>query len=125
MQHQSLALIVAVRAHGENGAVVRALTPDLGVLPGYVRGGRSRQLRPVLLAGNRIVGMWRSRTEEQLAALTVELETTRSALMLAPSSMCSKARFKVVLLNENAQPAVSFSGAMRHSSDPFFKYQFV
>jgi DNA repair protein RecO (recombination protein O) len=33
------AIICAVRAHGEHGAIVRALTPEDGLLAGYVRGG--------------------------------------------------------------------------------------
>ena len=49
---QSPAIIVAVRQHGEHGAIVRALTPRDGLQAGYVRGGRSRRLRPVLLPGN-------------------------------------------------------------------------
>src|SRR5919112_5475264 len=74
------AIICAVRPHGEHGAVVRALTPADGVQPGYVRGGRSRRLRPVLLAGNIVQAEYRSRTEEQLAQLSVELVHSRAPL---------------------------------------------
>jgi len=74
------AIILGTRAHGEHGVVVRALTRGDGVQPGYVRGGRSRQLRPVLQAGNGVVGDWRARTGEQLAALTVEALHSRAAL---------------------------------------------
>ena len=48
----TIAIVCSVRHHGEHGAIVRLLTPDHGLLPGYVRGGRSRALRPVLLPGN-------------------------------------------------------------------------
>lgn len=78
------AIILSVRAHGEHGAVARALTPDDGVQPGYVRGGRSRRLRPVLQPANLVQGEWRSRTEEQLAGLTVELVKSRAALFAEP-----------------------------------------
>lgn len=74
------AIILAVRTHGEHGAVVRALTRDDGVQPGYVRGGRSRRLRPALQAGNIVQGEWRARTGEQLAGLTVELVHSRAGL---------------------------------------------
>ncbi len=74
------ALVLSVRAHGEHGAIVRALTRDDGVQPGYVRGGRSRALRPVLQPANSVLGEWRARTGEQLAALTVELVESRAAL---------------------------------------------
>jgi DNA repair protein RecO (recombination protein O) len=78
------AIVCAVRAHGEHGAVVRALTPADGMQAGFVRGGRSRRLRPVLMAGNLVQAEYRSRTEEQLAQLTVELAESRGALLSEP-----------------------------------------
>jgi DNA repair protein RecO (recombination protein O) len=78
------AIIVAVRQHGEHGAVVRALTPFDGLQPGYVRGGRSRRLRPVLLAGNLVQAEYRARTEEQLAQLNAELVQSRAPLLSEP-----------------------------------------
>ena len=80
MHLRAPAIVLAVRAHGEHGAVVRALTREDGVQPGYVRGGRSRRLRPVLQPANTVLGEWRARTGEQLAALTVEPVTSRAAL---------------------------------------------
>ena len=80
MRIDSEALICAVRAHGEHGAVVQALTPSDGLQAGYVRGGRSRRLRPVLLPGNLVQAEYRARTDEQLAALTVELIHSRAPL---------------------------------------------
>lgn len=78
------AIICAVRSHGEHGAVVRALTPADGLQPGYVRGGRSRRLRPVLLPGNRVQAEYRARTEDQLAQLSVELAASRAPLLSEP-----------------------------------------
>lgn len=75
------AIICSVRPHGEHGAIVRALTPRDGIQPGYVRGGRSRRLRPVLLPGNLVEAEYRSRTEEQLAQLAVEISRSRAALL--------------------------------------------
>ncbi len=80
MHLRAAAIVVAVRQHGEHGAIVRALTRDDGVQPGYVRGGRSRSMRPVLQQANVIQGEWRARTGEQLASLTVELVHSRAAL---------------------------------------------
>ena len=80
MHLRAAAIVVAVRQHGEHGAIVRALTREDGVRPGYVRGGRSRAMRPVLQAANVIQGEWRARTGEQLAALTVELIHSRATL---------------------------------------------
>jgi DNA repair protein RecO (recombination protein O) len=81
MHVDALAIVCAVRAHGEHGAIVRALTPDDGLLAGYVRGGRSRRLKPVLVPGNLIRADYRARTEEQLPALAIELSESRAGMM--------------------------------------------
>ena len=84
MRLETQAIICAVRAHGEHGAIVRAFTPADGMQPGYVRGGRSRRLRPVLLPGNLVQAEYRARSEEQLAQLSVELAASRGALLDEP-----------------------------------------
>lgn len=81
MRLETQAIICAVRAHGEHGAIVRALTPEDGMQPGYVRGGRSRRLRPVLIPGNLVQAEYRARSEDQLAQLTVELAHSRAPLL--------------------------------------------
>ncbi len=83
--------MLSVRTHGEAGAIVRALTPDDGVRPGYVRGGHSRRLRPILQPANTILGEWRARIDEQLAALTVELLHSRAALHAEPAAAAALA----------------------------------
>lgn len=84
MRLDTEAIILAVRPHGEHGAVVRALTAEAGVVAGYVRGGRSRRLRPVLMPGNAIAAAYRARAPGQLARLTAELATSRAALHSEP-----------------------------------------
>lgn len=84
MHVRARAIILSVKAHGEHGAVVRALTAEHGLLAGYVRGGRSRALRPVLAPGNLIEAEFRSRSETQLAALTAELAESRAPLTAEP-----------------------------------------
>ncbi|KZE10959.1 MULTISPECIES: DNA repair protein RecO [Sphingomonas] len=84
MHLNTTAILLSVRPHGEHGAVVRVLTEHAGVQPGYVRGGRSRAIRPVLQPGNLIRGDWRARTDTQLAALTVELVESRAPLFAEP-----------------------------------------
>lgn len=74
------AIVLAARPHGEHGAVVRALTQDHGMRPGYLRGGRSRRLGPVIQPGNAVIAEWRARTDEQLPALTVEPVRSRAVL---------------------------------------------
>ncbi len=78
------AIVCAVRAHGEHGAIARLLTPADGLQPGYVRGGHSRRLRPILLPGNLVAAEYRARSEEQLASLTVELLHSRAGLFAEP-----------------------------------------
>ena len=84
MHLRAEALVLAVRPHGEHGAVVRALTAEHGLQPGYVRGGRSRRLKPILQPANLILGEWRARTEDQLPGLTVELIHSRAPLFGEP-----------------------------------------
>src|SRR3546814_13848233 len=57
------------------------MTHEAGLLPGYVRGGRSRRLRPVLLPGNMVQAEYRARVPEQLAQLSVELVHSRAPLL--------------------------------------------
>jgi DNA repair protein RecO (recombination protein O) len=84
MQLIATAIVCAARPHGEHGVVARLMTAEAGLMPGYVRGGRSRRLRPVLIPGNIVAAEFRARTEDQLAALTVELEHSRAPLMNEP-----------------------------------------
>lgn len=78
------AIVCSVRPHGEHGAIARLLTPDHGLIAGYVRGGRSRAMRPVLLPGNAVKAEFRARTEDHLAGLTVELTHSRAPLHAEP-----------------------------------------
>lgn len=84
MQLRTRALVCAIRPHGEHGAIVRLMTPENGLMAGYVRGGRSRRIRPILLPGNIVEAEFRARTEAQLAGLTVELAVSRSGLFAEP-----------------------------------------
>jgi len=84
MRIETQAIVVAVRGHGEHGAIVRALTPRDGVQAGYVRGGKSRRLRPVLVPGNLVQAEFRARTDEQLAYLSVEPVHSRAFLLSEP-----------------------------------------
>jgi DNA repair protein RecO (recombination protein O) len=84
MHLETEALVLAVRPHGEHGAIARLLTPGAGVQAGYVRGGKSRRVRPLLMAGNRVHADFRSRTDDQLAFLSVELVRSRAFLLGEP-----------------------------------------
>lgn len=78
------AIVCAVRAHGEHGVILRALTGEAGLVAGYVRGGRSTRLRPILIPGNLVALELRARTEEQLGGATAELLESRAPLLAEP-----------------------------------------
>lgn len=78
------AIVVALRPHGEHGAVVRLLTPDHGLQAAYVRGARGRRMRPVLMAGNVVEARLAARSEAQLAQAEVELIESRGPLLSEP-----------------------------------------
>lgn len=104
------AILCSVRAHGEHGAVVRALTPTGGLMSGYVRGGRSRTMRPVLVPGNRVQAEYRARTAEQLASLSVELSHSLAPLLAEPLPAAAiewaAALTAVALPEDNSYPAL-------------------
>lgn len=78
------AIVLALRSHGEHGAVVRLMTPAHGLQAAYVRGARGRRMRPVLMAGNEVEAQLASRTETQLPQASVELTHSRGPLLGEP-----------------------------------------
>lgn len=78
------ALLCASRAHGEHGAVIRALTAEHGMIAAYVAGARGRELRPVLIAGNTLSIELRARGTSQLPSARVELVTSRAPWLGEP-----------------------------------------
>ena len=84
MQIHVEAIVCALRGHGEHGGIVRLFTPDHGLVAAYVRGARSRQMRPVLMAGNVVAAQLRSRNDAQLPQAAVELAHSRAAVLGEP-----------------------------------------
>ena len=84
MRLTTSAIVVALRPHGEHGAVVRLMTPEQGLVAAYVRGARGRRLRPVLMPGNQVEAVLSARTDEQLAQGQVELVHSRAPLLAEP-----------------------------------------
>jgi len=84
MQVQTDAIVCAIRSHGEHGSVVRLLTPEHGLVAAYVRGGRGRRLRPILIPANLVSAQLRSRTESQLPQATIELAHSRAPMLGEP-----------------------------------------
>ena len=96
------AIICANRAHGEHGAIVRAMTPELGLVAGYVRGAKSRTMRPVLIAANEVMAEYRFRVEGQLPGMAVEPVKSRAPLFA--EALAASALEWVTALTASALP---------------------
>jgi DNA repair protein RecO (recombination protein O) len=83
MQWSEEAVVLEARRHGETSAIADLLTRGHGRHLGLVRGGRSRQARPVLQPGNLVLASWRARLEEQLGTFTIEPVEMRAAGLIA------------------------------------------
>ena len=84
MRHETIAIVCALRNHGEHGAIVRLMTPEQGLVAAYVRGARGRRMRPLLIAGNLVQAQLSARTETQLPQATLELVHSRGPLLSEP-----------------------------------------
>jgi len=71
--------ILAVRPHGESGAILDVLTAAHGRHAGLVRGGTGRRLAPILQPGNPVEVTWRGRPEAHPGPDRVELPQRRRA----------------------------------------------
>jgi len=75
-------LIIGVRRHGEQSAIVEAMTRAHGRHLGLVRGGRSPRFGATLQPGNTIGLVWRARLDEHLGAYTVEALSLRAGRLM-------------------------------------------
>lgn len=76
------AIILSVRPHGENGAVVSLLTEHYGRHPGYVRGAAGSRLRGVVQSGNLVAADWSSRVDGGLGNFSIEPERAITAPLM-------------------------------------------
>jgi len=76
------AIVLAVRAHGETGAILEALTREHGRHAGLVHGGASRKAKAMLQPGNSLRVTWRARLEENLGSFHIEAAKMRAGVML-------------------------------------------
>jgi len=84
MRSETEAIVCALRAHGEHGAIVRLMTPEQGLIAAYVRGARGRRMRPILMAGNVVQAQLSARTDVQLPQAVIELVHSRGPLLSEP-----------------------------------------
>jgi len=83
MQWTDEGIILGARAHGETAAVVELFTRQHGRHLGFVHGGRSRRLRPVLQIGNHVDVTWKARLSDQLGHMQVELRRGYAAAAMS------------------------------------------
>lgn len=66
-------IVLSVRQHGETGAVAEVLSRAHGRYLGFIHGGQSRKIRPLLQTGNHVSATWRARLADQLGHFQIEL----------------------------------------------------
>lgn len=84
MHVRAPAILVSARQHGETAVVGRFLTEELGVVAGYVAGGRGRNLRPVVIPGNLVDLQLSARSANQLPFAKIELTESRGPWLAEP-----------------------------------------
>ncbi|MFL0356185.1 DNA repair protein RecO [Erythrobacter sp. GH1-10] len=84
MNLRATAILVGSRPHGETAVIARLLTEEHGLVAGYVAGGRGRQLRPVMIPGNRVDLDLRAKSASQLPFARIELIESRAPWMTEP-----------------------------------------
>jgi DNA repair protein RecO (recombination protein O) len=72
MEWHDEAFVLSARPHGENDAILSALTLEHGRHAGLVHGGQGRRVKPLLQPGNRLSATWRARLADQLGSYRVE-----------------------------------------------------
>lgn len=84
MTSRASAIMLASRPQGETGAIARVLIAEQGLLAAYVAGGRGRQMRAVMVPGNRVAVEFTLRPGSQLPFARLELERSLGALITEP-----------------------------------------
>ena len=89
MHWTDTAIVLSCRKFGENGAILRLLTPQHGVYGGGVRAAHSKANRGNIQPGNVVSASWQARLSEQLGTLTLELLAPHAAHLMADSARLS------------------------------------
>ena len=83
MEWRDEGVLLQVRKHGENAAIIEVFTTEHGRHAGVVRGATSRKMTPVLQPGAQLDVTWRARLEDHLGSYTVEPVRSRAAAVMA------------------------------------------
>jgi DNA repair protein RecO (recombination protein O) len=87
MEWRGTGILLAVRRHGENSAIIDVFTEEKGRHAGVVRGGAGRKMGPILQPGAQLDVAWRARLEDHLGSYTVEPLRSRAANAMADRLM--------------------------------------
>ena len=79
MEWRGQGILLSVRRHGENAAIIDVFTEEHGRHLGVVRGGASRKIAPILQPGAQLDVAWRARLEAHMGAFQVEPVRSRAA----------------------------------------------
>ena len=80
---QESGMLVGITRHGENAALLDTFTHGHGLSRGVLPGATSRRNAAILQVGNQLSLRWRARLAQHLGNLTVELEQSRVAVLIA------------------------------------------
>jgi DNA repair protein RecO (recombination protein O) len=83
MEWRSTGILLSVRRHGENAAIIETLTPEYGRHAGLVHGGAGRRMAATLQPGNLLSLRWRARLAENLGTFEAELVHSYAAAAMA------------------------------------------
>ncbi len=116
---QDQGIVLSVRAHGENGAVVSLLTEGQGRAAGYVRGASSSKMRGTLEVGNRVDAAWSSRVADGLGTFSLELSKNYTAVLMQ-NSLKLGALQAACALTDAALPEREVHGGLYHGLEALF-----
>lgn len=82
MEWREDGVLLAVRPHGETGAIIEVFTAGQGRYGGVVRGGASRRLAPHLQPGAQLDCTWSARLSEHLGQFKIEPVRSRAGALI-------------------------------------------
>lgn len=83
MEWRDEGVLLQVRKHGENAAIIEVFTAEHGRHSGVVRGGTSRKMTPILQPGAQLDVTWRARLEDHLGSYSVEPIRSRTVALMS------------------------------------------
>lgn len=112
-QWQDQGIILSVRRHGENGAIVSLLTQEQGRRCGYLRGAFSTKYRGSLEIGSLVDANWRSRVSGSLGSLTIELSRNSAASFMQDALKLAALQSACALCDQALPEAESHPGLFK------------